>query len=205
MTEELEYEPNTDAEPIVTSETFVGTSEVPIESAPEQSLAAVANAVPAAGGPIVVDPYAILGHTSPPPTVVTQAPVETQPYVAPTQPNLAPVHPHAAAQPGAYYGNAYQQPGYPAYGYGQAPAPAPVDGFAIAAIACGVAGLILWAPVIGSILGLIFGIVGLNRIKRSNHRGRGLAIAGIATGAVGLLFGLFALIGLINWANYWVY
>ena len=52
---------------------------------------------------------------------------------------------------------------------------------------------------IASIPGLVLGIVALSKIKRSNgaEKGRGMAIAGIATSSVGilLLFGFLILFG----------
>jgi hypothetical protein len=40
---------------------------------------------------------------------------------------------------------------------------------------------------IGSIVGIVFGVIALNQIRRTNEGGRGLAIAGIAVGAVTLV------------------
>lgn len=107
--------------------------------------------------------------------------------------------PSGAPAPGwwqASDGNWYppdQQPGYaappaygspaPGYGYGYpmyAPSPG-TNGFAIASliasiVSCG----------IGSILGVIFGHVALGQIKRTGEGGRGLAIAGLIIGYIGL-------------------
>ena len=56
---------------------------------------------------------------------------------------------------------------------------------------------ILWLYWIGSILALVFGYVAKSQIKRSNgaQTGRGMAIAGIVLGWVGV--GLLALVILI--------
>jgi len=68
------------------------------------------------------------------------------------------------------------------------------NGFAIASIVLG----ILWIWWIGSVLAIIFGFVALNQIKTSNGQqtGRGMAIAGLVLGFIGvgtiLLFFLFA-------------
>jgi hypothetical protein len=58
------------------------------------------------------------------------------------------------------------------------------NGFAIASLVLG----ILWIYWIGSILALIFGIVGKNQIDKSNgmQSGRGMAVAGIVLGWVGI-------------------
>ena len=52
------------------------------------------------------------------------------------------------------------------------------DGFSIAALVLGI------APVLGGILGIVFGAVALRRIRRTGQKGRGMAIAGIILGAV---------------------
>jgi hypothetical protein len=58
------------------------------------------------------------------------------------------------------------------------------NGFAIASLVLG----ILWIWWIGSILAIIFGFVALNQIKNSNGQqtGRGMAIAGLVLGFIGL-------------------
>lgn len=61
------------------------------------------------------------------------------------------------------------------------------DGFSIASLICGILGV--------SILGLIFGFVGLSRTKAGKAPGRGLAIAGVALSAVWLVVG----VGLVSW------
>jgi len=65
--------------------------------------------------------------------------------------------------------------------------PAPRQGLAIAALVCGIAGLVA-CPIVG-IVGLVLGIVALTRIGRqpTEYGGRGLAIAGICTGGLGLV------------------
>jgi hypothetical protein len=89
----------------------------------------------------------------------------------------------------------YAQPGYPPPGYPPAPpeyayAPYPVptqqktNGFSIAALVLG----IIWIYWIGSILALVFGYVAKSQIDRSQgtQSGRGMAIAGIVLGWVGV-------------------
>lgn len=46
---------------------------------------------------------------------------------------------------------------------------------------------------IGSIVGIVLGVIALNRITRTNEGPRGVAIAGIAVGAVGLVVFIVAL------------
>lgn len=92
-------------------------------------------------------------------------------------------------------------PGYPGYGY---PPPGPMpyyypgyparrtNGLAIAALVCGICGFLYFVP---AILGLIFGIIAVRQTRRDGTEGRGMAIAGIVTGACWLaLLGLILLI-----------
>jgi hypothetical protein len=39
----------------------------------------------------------------------------------------------------------------------------------------------------GSIIGIVLGVIAVNQIKRTGQQGRGLAVAGIAVGAVSLV------------------
>jgi len=112
---------------------------------------------------------------------------ETERLPAPV-PTPAP-SPYGQYPQGQYEQGYYQQPIYqPVY----APAPKP-NGLAIASLVLG----ILWIYWIGSILALVFGMVGKSQIDKSGgmQSGRGMAIAGIVLGWVGvgflLLFVLF--------------
>jgi len=81
------------------------------------------------------------------------------------------------------------QGGYPAppSGYpGAAPA-AGTNGLDIASLVCSVVGVLCG---IGSILGIVLGIIALNQIKQTGQGGRGLALAGIIVGAVLLALGV---------------
>jgi hypothetical protein len=40
---------------------------------------------------------------------------------------------------------------------------------------------------IGSIVGIVLGVIAMNQVKQSGEKGHGLAIAGIAVGVVSLL------------------
>ena len=73
--------------------------------------------------------------------------------------------------------------GYPAYGYPAATASGGTNGMAIASLVLG----ILWLYWIGSILALIFGYIALGQIKRNpQQQGKGMAIAGVVLGWVGV-------------------
>jgi hypothetical protein len=64
------------------------------------------------------------------------------------------------------------------------------NGFAIASLVLG----IVWIVGLGSLLAVIFGVMAKNQIDRSGGResGRGMAVAGVVLGAIGLA-------GLIVW------
>lgn len=95
--------------------------------------------------------------------------------------------PTAPAPAGIFQAPAPPPAGPGSYGYLQyAPGPAQVTvaGLAIASMVLG----ILWIYWIGSILAIIFGHVALGQIKRSNgwKSGRGMAIAGLVLGYLGI-------------------
>ncbi|MDR1800066.1 MAG: DUF4190 domain-containing protein [Bifidobacteriaceae bacterium] len=60
------------------------------------------------------------------------------------------------------------------------------NGMSIASLCCSLAALFI-VPWLGSILGVIFGGIGLHQTKRNGQNGRGLAIAGIVIGIVGFV------------------
>ena len=83
-------------------------------------------------------------------------------------------------------------PGYqgaPQPGYGQ---PAGTNGLAIASLILG----ILWLCWLGSILAVIFGHVALGQIKKTGgaQQGRGMAIAGLVLGYLGIATFILTLI-----------
>lgn len=89
------------------------------------------------------------------------------------------------------------QPAMPAPSpYGVAPmyVPGPgTNGMAIASLVLG----ILWLYWIGSILALIFGYVALSQLKSRPQGGRGLAIAGIVLGYIGVaVFVVLVIVGI---------
>lgn len=87
------------------------------------------------------------------------------------------------------YGGGYQDQGY---GY----AGPPKNGLGIAALVLGILSIptafILIGPVL-AILAIIFGAVGLSRVKKRQATNKGVALAGLLTGIAGLiLFGVLA-------------
>jgi hypothetical protein len=93
-------------------------------------------------------------------------------------------------------------PGYPAgqgpagqYGYQPqylTPAPVRNNPFAIVALCCGIGQFVLGLAIVGNIVGavpaIIFGALSLKQIKLRGERGRGMAIAGLVLGILGVLY-----------------
>ncbi|WP_159796074.1 DUF4190 domain-containing protein [Puerhibacterium puerhi] len=118
-------------------------------------------------------------------------PEQPAPYTEGGAPSTdAPASPYEAA-PSSPYGTAPAAPqaqhGSP---YGQPAAPG-TDGFAIASLVTGILGT--------GIVALVLGIVGLNRVKKSGQNGKGMSIAGIVLGALGIVGGIIWAIFLV-WA-----
>ena len=112
-------------------------------------------------------------------------------------PPYPPPPPYGAPPPG------YGPPptGYPAPGYGAYGPPAQKTNQPGDRLAGGVRrrGSVPSAHrVIGSIVGIVLGIVAMNQIKESGEDGQGLAIAGIAVGALSLLIGLVGFIVVVS-------
>ncbi len=99
-------------------------------------------------------------------------------YPPPGQGYSPPPGPSYPPPPGPSY------PPPPGPGYPQAVG---TNGMAIASLVCSLLG---WLCGVGPILGIIFGILALSKIKQTGEGGRGLAIAGIAIGAVLTVFGI---------------
>jgi Domain of unknown function (DUF4190)/Uncharacterised protein family UPF0547 len=104
-------------------------------------------------------------------------------------PPVAPLDPAAPFSPPAPVQQVYMQ----------APA-ARTNGMAVASMILG----IVWLYWVGSILALVFGYIAKGQIEKSNGRetGRGMAIAGIVLGWVGvglLIIGIIALA--VGWSN----
>lgn len=93
----------------------------------------------------------------------------------------------AQSNPQPYPGQGYQQQGYQQYGTPYQPSPyagyqpTQSNGLAIASLVTSLAGLLCG---IGAIVGIVLGILGLNKAKELGGTGRGMAIAGIVIGGV---------------------
>lgn len=73
---------------------------------------------------------------------------------------------------------------------GQTPRQRATNGMAVASLVLG----IVWVYGVGSILALIFGYLGLSQIKERQQGGRGLAIAGIVLGWIGVAVVVLAVV-----------
>ena len=177
-------------------EAYTGTqgySEPYADQAPADPYAGTqGHADPYAGTRGYADPYAgPQGYGAPP----AQAQGYAQPYAAPYAPThgyAEPSYEQTQGYAAPYAAQGYQQPGAYA-GYAMAPtgmtAPLPT-GMAVAAMVCGIVGVALslcggWSIPL-SIVGIVLGALGQQKAKRGEAGGRGMALAGVITGSVGL-------------------
>ncbi|MCR6493056.1 DUF4190 domain-containing protein [Cellulomonas sp. P24] len=100
------------------------------------------------------------------------------------------------------YGQQYAAPQYTSYPQSGTYAPGAqwaqpqkTNGMAIAALVLGLAGIVTAGA--AGILGLIFGIIGMRQISRTGDAGKGMAIAGIVLGSLGILFFALVVIGFV--------
>ncbi len=106
----------------------------------------------------------------------------------------APYAPYAQAQypvqttPGA--------PPVMPYGYGGY-APPKTNGLAIASLVLSIVGFIWFLPLLGSLGGVILGHISLGQIKRTGDQGRGMALAGVIVGWVGLAIVAFVVLAIV--------
>lgn len=87
------------------------------------------------------------------------------------------------------------------YGYGSPYAgyqPATNNGLAIASMITSIAGFVLCG--IAGVVGIVLGVLGLNKAKELGGTGRGMAIAGIAIGAVQLVILVGYVVAVIAWS-----
>jgi len=78
----------------------------------------------------------------------------------------------------------------------------PHDGLAVAALVCGIVGLVI-LPIPLSQIALGLGIASLVRINRGTRRGKGLAVTGVVLGGLGTvgLLAVGALFGAMMWVG----
>lgn len=69
----------------------------------------------------------------------------------------------------------------------------PTNGMAVASLVLSIAGMVA-LPIIGPLMGVIFGTVAKNQIKTTHEEGSGLATAGIIIGIIQLVLALLLFI-----------
>ena len=114
-------------------------------------------------------------------------------------PSDRPPYPPQGPPPGQGPGGSYQAGGYPA-------ARGRRNGLGTAALVLGVVALVLvvlllFSP-LGAFLGLLavlFGVLGLMRANRGEADNRGQAVAGLVTGGIALLVGIFLTVSIGTW------
>ncbi|WP_428937629.1 DUF4190 domain-containing protein [Fontivita pretiosa] len=77
-----------------------------------------------------------------------------------------------------------QQPPPTSYGAFPPPGAARTNGMAVASLICG---LLICVPVLTSLLAIVFGILGIRKANQTQVGGKGMAIAGLVLGVLGIL------------------
>lgn len=141
-------------------------------------------------------------QNSPPP--VDPKPINYPEYPAafPPPPDMYPPPYHGGPPAYPSYSGYPQYPGVPAYPDPYDPYRPPTasgtNGLAIGSLVASIAGFpllfVCYTGVASWIAGVVLGVVALNQIKQTNQEGRGIAIAGVAIGAIALVLGLIGLL-----------
>ena len=95
-----------------------------------------------------------------------------------------PPYPGYPPQYGAPYPGSYSYPGDPVA------APPGTNALAIVSLVGSISGLLCF---VGSLVGVVTGVVAINQVKRTGEKGFGLAVAGTAAGVAGMLLYLVML------------
>ena len=121
-----------------------------------------------------------------------------QPY--PGQPSPAQPYPGQPPAGQSYPDQAYPAQGYPAQGYAPGyagyPPVAPSNSMAVISMILGIVG-VTFVPVLASIAALITGYSARRQIDERGEGGRGMAVAGIVLGWVGVALGVLGLLAFI--------
>lgn len=113
---------------------------------------------------------------------------------------------------GGGYGGYGGQPPYGGQPYGGQPGfggqPAGTSVLAIIGLVTGILGLIpcLWGCFVFSIAAVVLGVLGQNEVKQGKKTGKGLALAAIITGAIGIALSILVVVlyasGAIDFTGY---
>ena len=144
------------------------------------------------------------GATTPPPGSWGQPQEATQAQAGGALPGYPPQtgypQPGYQQQPGYPQPASYGQPGYPQPGYPQpfVGAQARNNPLAITALVCGIVqfvlGLFVVLNILGAIPAIICGAIALRQIRERGERGRGMAIAGLVLGILGVVYFILVII-----------
>lgn len=159
----------------------------------------------------------IPGQTPDLPPAPTAGPAQPSPYGQPPaygQPAQPPAYGQPPyGQPPRYAPPQQQTPPYAqAYGqapYGQAPygayaAPRKTNVLAVISMIASIVGFIWLLPFVGSLAGVIMGHISLRQIRQTAEGGRGMALAGLIVGYVGLAFFVIGAIIFFSFVAYGV-
>ena len=79
------------------------------------------------------------------------------------------------------------------------------NGFAVAALVLGILSLVMfftiWLPFLLGVLAIVFGALGITRANRIGGKQKGLAIAGLVCGAVGMVLAILFIVLIVNVAS----
>jgi hypothetical protein len=147
--------------------------------------------MPTPAQPYVAQPFGAQSYPPPVPAPPYEPPVYQPPADTQVVPAYAPVQSSWPAPYPTY-------PAYPAYDPRTIQATSK-NGWGVASLILSIAGLsVLFAMFVGSILGVIFGHMGLNAVKQGTANNRGLALGGVIVGYIGLGVSLVFWIGVIG-------
>lgn len=120
-------------------------------------------------------------------------PIEPEPAAEPPA-----VEPPAGAPPPAAPPAAPPMPGQPAMPIGRS------NGMAVASLVLGILTLVLfftiWLPFVLGALAIVFGAVGISKANKGAGQ-KGMAIAGLVCGAVGIVMAILFVVFIVNFAN----
>jgi Domain of unknown function (DUF4190) len=108
---------------------------------------------------------------------------------------------HSAGHPTGSAPAAPPMPGAPA----MMPASTPSNGFAVASLVLGIVSLVLfftiWLPFLLGTLAIVFGALGISKANKPGGRQKGLAIAGLVCGVVGIVIAVLFIVAIVNVVN----
>jgi amino acid transporter len=124
---------------------------------------------------------------------MTESDQPGQPSVPPQQPAGSPP-PYPPQQYGGYPGGYPPPPPQPYAGSMPPPAAPPKNGMGIASLVVAIVGLLtVFGGILLGVVAIILGFIGVGRVKRGEATNRGVAIAGIVLGVLGIAVSIAAI------------